>query len=98
MKKTRTMKETKSEKKSKWKNVLTFIFNVIIIFIAVQLSYFIAEKFSVRFYGIRKAAITFVCTFVIYGIAMLVVERLIPAIRKKLAKTDGMAQDSDKER
>jgi hypothetical protein len=35
---------------------------------------------------------------VIYGIAMLVVERLIPAIRKKLAKTDGMAQDSDKER
>jgi integral membrane sensor domain MASE1 len=92
------MKTMKPEKKRKWKNVLTFIFNVIIIFIAVQLSYFIAEKFSVRFYGIRKVAITFVCTFGIYCVATLIVERLIPAIREKLAKAEKMAQDSDKER
>jgi hypothetical protein len=98
MRRKRMMKTMKPEKKRKWKNVLTFIFNVIILFIAVQLSYFIAEKFSVHFYGIRKAAIIFVCTFGVYGIAMLIVDHLIPAIRKRFAKTDGIAQDSDKER
>jgi hypothetical protein len=32
------------------------------------------------------------------SVAMLIVKYLIPAIRKKFAKTEGMAQDSDKER
>jgi fucose permease len=71
-----------SEKKSTRKIVLTAIFHVVVLFVIAQLSTFISNKLDAI--GLKVAIIFLICAFVVYGVATLIVDYLIPAVRKSL--------------
>jgi hypothetical protein len=60
--------------------VLTAIFDVAALFVAAQLSTFISHQLDVV--GLKAAIIFFICAFVLNCVAKLVVDYLIPAVRK----------------
>jgi hypothetical protein len=74
------MKAAKAEPKNKRKMVFTVIFDVVVLFIAAQLSTFISNKLDAV--GLKAAIIFFICAFVLNCVAKLIVDYLIPAVRK----------------